>query len=423
VGKLEALDVNRLSDGVHADGDGLFLQVRGNARSWILRYSIAGKSKYLGLGSTSTVSLKQARLDAGAKRREIDAARKGERGAIDPIEERQQARQAKKAAKAIVNKTFGEAAKAYIEAHGSKWSNAKHAWQWGQTLERAYKVFGDVFVRDVTRAQILDVLKPIWKKYPETASRLRGRIETVLDFADANGWREEGTNPARFRPISMALGDQDKVIRPRPSIPYQQMPEFMRDLRSRDMMSARALELQILCTTRGRETVDAEWSEIDWKAKTWTVPASRMKGRKGKRREHVVPLSSAALDLLRKLDAEQRSGPAIFGVGVAAVEKLVKTMNADRQRQGRPQYVDPKQDNRPAVPHGLARATFRTWAFEQRPDVPREIAEMCLAHTIGSDVERAYQRSDGRDMRRELMQSWANHCGPAPDGNVVSLRK
>ncbi len=420
---LAPLDVTRLPDGMHADGQGLFLQVRGRSRSWILRYTLGGKSKYLGLGSVKDVSLKQARLDAGAKRRQIDDARKGERGAVDPVEERKQARQALQAAKTTVTvKTFKQAAEAYLEVNKTKWLNAKHRWQWGQTLERAYAVFGTVPVADVTRAHVLELLRPIWRTIPETARRLRGRIETVLDFAEANEWRPADNNPARQKPVSMALGDQDAMVEPHPSLPYERMGEFMGDLRRRSTLSAYALELQILCATRpGRETLDAEWREIDWEARTWTIPKQRMlKGRrrKGAWHDHVVPLSPAALTLLRKL-YDQRSGDAIFGIGLAAVEKLVRTMNADRSKQGLSRFVDPKQDNRPVVPHGF-RSSFSTWRRDAT-SFSSELGELALAHAIGSDVERAYQRGDARDRRRDLMNSWAMHLGPVLAGNVVQM--
>jgi len=411
MGKLNAVDLTRLPDGNHFDGQGLMLQVRGNSRAWILRYSIAGKDRYLGLGSLKDISLKQARLDAGAKRREIDAARKGERGAVDPVDDRKRVRQEQKAATRKA-KTFKQAALDYIADNESKWSSGKHRWQWGRTLELyVYPAFGGIAVGEIERAHVLAALRPIWREYPETARRLRGRIETVLAYAEANEWRAAGSNPAAQKPIAMALGDQDSVVRKRPALPYSRMAEFMAELRTRVGLAARALEFQILTTTRGRETVEAKWSEVDWSAKTWTVPAARMKGRKGQKRAHLVPLSPAALALLRLL-YDQRSGDAIFGVSVEAMEKVIRTMNAKRAKLGLPLYGDAQQEDRPVVPHGVARASFRTWVSECT-DFPREVAEKALAHLVGDETERAYDRGDLLQKRAKLMDAWAAHCeGP-----------
>lgn len=410
---LDGVDLSALSEGNHRDGEGLLLQVRGESRSWILRYSIARKDRYLGLGSLKDIPLKKARLAAGKKRAEIDAARKGERGAVDPVDDRKRVRQETKAAR-IKAVTFKQAALDYIDTNKTKWTNPKHAWQWGRTLELyVFPACGGVAVGEIERSHVLNSLRPIWKKYPETARRTRGRIETVLAYAEANEWRAAGTNPAMQKPVSMALGDQNATKRKHPALPYVQMSDFIAELRHQGGIAARALELQILTTTRGRETTEACWSEIDWLAKTWTVPAARMKGKKKEKRAHVVPLSSSALALLRRLE-KQRTGAAIFGCTVAAVEKVIRTMNAKRGKAKLPLYVDPDQDDRPVVPHGVARASFRTWAFEQHSETPREIAEMCLAHTVGSDVERAYMRSNGLALRRALMGAWGAYCEGAP---------
>lgn len=405
---LDNVDLWKLSDGNHRDGEGLLLQVRGDSRSWILRYSIARKDRYLGLGSLRDVPLKKARLAAGKKRAEADAARKGERGAIDPVDDRKRVRQETKAAR-IKAKTFKEAALDYVASNETKWSNAKHTWQWGRTLELyVYPAFGGIAVGEVERSHVLNALRPIWKKYPETARRVRGRIETVLAFAEANEWRTPGTNPAMQKPVSMALGDQDATVRKHPALPYVRMAEFIADLRQQGGIAARALEFQILTTTRGGEAVGARWPEIDWDAETFTVPAERMKGRKKEKRKHVVPLSPSALALLRQL-TKQSTGEAVFYCGVAAVEKVIRTMNAKRQKAGLPLYADPVQGDRPVVPHGVARASFRTWASEET-QFPREIAEKALAHQVGDETERAYDRGDLLEKRRALMGAWASYC-------------
>lgn len=406
---LDGINLLKLPEGNHRDGEGLLLQVRGESRSWILRYSIARKDRYLGLGSLREVSLKKARLAAGVKRGEIDSARKGERGAVDPVDDRKRVRQETKAAR-VKAKTFKQAALDYIEVNKTKWTNPKHAWQWGRTLELyVYPVCGGVAVGEVERSHVLSSLRPIWKKYPETARRTRGRIETVLAYAEANEWRDPGTNPAMHKPVSMALGDQDATVRKHPALPYVRMAELIAELRQQGGIAARAFEFQILTTTRGREATDALWSEIDWKEKTFTVPAARMKAKKKERRAHIVPLSASAVALLRRLE-KVRTGPVIFGCTVAAVEKVIRTMNTKRMKAKLPLFVDPDQGDRPVVPHGVARASFRTWAFEKHPETPREIAEMCLAHTVGSDVERSYMRSDGLALRRALIGTWGAYC-------------
>lgn len=409
MGKLDKVDLNKLSHGNHSDGQGLFLQVRGNSRSWVLRYSMMGKDRNLGLGSLRDITLKQARLNAGAKRKEVDAARKGERGAIDPIDSRREVR-AEMEAKQRLGKTFKQAATDYISLNESKWTNDKHRWQWSNTLKLyVYPTFGSKPAALVDRQDVLAALKPIWKKYPKTARSVRSRIETVIDFAQANGWRPDNlANPALQRPIHHALGDQSATVRKQPALPYEQMMKFMADLRDCGGFAARGLEFQILTATRGREAMEAEWSEVDWKAKTWTVPWTRLKSNKKDRRDHVVPLSTAALALLRRL-FERRHGDAIFGVCVTATEMVIKRMNAARAIAGLPLYLDPDQDNRPVVPHGVARATFRTWVSEAT-DFSAELAEKALAHQVGGETERSYNRALLLEKRRKLMEAWGSYC-------------
>src|SRR5215467_5878658 len=395
---LETTDLWSLPDGLYPDqksaehaGLKLNLQVRGNARSWIVRH----KGKWHGNGSLKDTPLQKARMKAGALVLRLDEG-------DDPIAERKAKQEAERAAKlaATTGKSFKEAGEEYLRANDTKWTNDKHKWQWSQNLGRAYAAFGDKDVAAVNRQDVLALLRsdegqgPIWRAIPETARRLRGNVETVLDFADANGWRTEA-NPARFGPISMALGDQGEkaIVKPRPALPWASMPEFMADLRSRDTRAARALELTILCAFRGGEAVAAEWREIkhsaDWSTGTWTVPKERVgrKGKKGERRPHIVPLSPAALEVLRKLHDEQRSGEAIFGLTTAALEKLVKTMNAGRTKAKLPRYVDPNENNRDGVPHGF-RSSFRDWAGDVT-NWDRETIEFALAHGITDKTEAA----------------------------------
>lgn len=389
--KLGPLDVSRLTvAGVHAVGEvpGLSLQVvESGARSWILRLTVGGKRREMGLGGYPAVTLAEARSKARELREQAD------RG-VDPIEQRRAARSALKAAQASAV-TFEQAAKAYIESHESTWKNAKHAQQWRNTLEQyAYSAIGSALVRDVELPQVLACLEPIWKTKTETASRLRGRIESVLDWATARGYRE-GLNPARWR------GHLDKLLA-RPSklaktehhvaLPIDQMADFIASLRAVQSTGARALEFAILTAARSGEVRGATWDEIDMRAKVWTIPAERMKAG----REHRVPLSDAALQLLKGLS--KVAGADLVFVSPRGGQLSDMTLTAVLRRM-----------EVAAVPHGF-RSTFRDWAAE-RTNYPREVAEMALAHTIENKVEAAYRRGDLFDKRRHLMNDWASFIG------------
>lgn len=401
--ELGALAVGKLTaPGLHFVGvvPGLALQVTASgARSWTLRVVIAGKRRDMGLGGYPEVTLANAR-DKAREAREL--IRQG----VDPIQRQQAAQSAMRAAVAEAL-TFKDCAEKYIKAHRAGWKNAKHAQQWENTLEQhAHPVLGPVLVRDVKLPQVLAVLEPIWTTTNETAVRLRGRMELVLDWAAARGLRD-GLNPARWR------GHLDKLL-PKPSkvnnrehhsaLPASEVGGFMVRLRAADGIGARALEFAILTAARSGEVRGATWAEVDCDAAIWTVPAERMKAGK----EHRVPLSAEALTLLAalpKMAATELVFPAPRGgllsdMTLAAVLRRMKV---------------------PAVPHGF-RSTFRDWASE-RTNYPREAAEMALAHAIGDKVEAAYRRGDLFEKRRMMMADWARFlAAPETQAKVIDMQ-
>jgi integrase len=433
VGKLTALKVAReLPAGMYADGAGLYLQVTSaGAKSWIYRFSLNGKAREMGLGSLSAISLADARLEAGKCRRLRQDGR-------DPIEARkaERAQRALDAAKAL---TFSEAAASYVAAHRAGWKNAKHAAQWESTLATyAAPVIGKLSVQAVDTDLVLKVLEPIWKTKPETAVRVRGRIEAILDWAKVRGLRQ-GENPARWRGhLDHLLPARSKVrkVRPHPALPYAEVGTFMADLRSRSGIAARALELVILCAARtgdiiGNDRDDKppmQWSHVDLAQRVWTIPSTKTDT------EHRVPLSDAAVALLREMktlelgevvfpgEATRRKPAARPPLSNMAMTTVIRRMNEERVARKVPRYVDPKQGNRDITVHGF-RSTFRDWAAE-RTNFPSEVVEMSLAHAVGDKVEAAYRRGDLFDKRRQLMAEWATYCGtPAAAGdNVTPIR-
>lgn len=369
------------------------------ARSWSLRISVAGKRREMGLGGFPDVTL------ADARRRARDEREKADKG-IDPITERKAAASALRAqlAKAL---TFKAAALAYIETHEPSWRNAKHAEQWRNTLASTYPTIGVMQVRDVALPHVLAVLQPIWKTKTETASRLRGRIESVLDWATARGYRE-GLNPARWKGhLDQLLPAPGKITKAghHAAVPVGAIGTFMRTLRGQEGVGAKALEFVILTAARSGEARGATWAEIDLDGATWTVPGDRMKMRK----EHKVPLSNPALALLQGLPrvaGTDLAFPAPRG-GVLSDMTLVAVM----RRMGVA-----------AVPHGF-RSTFRDWCSE-RTNYPREVAEMALAHAIGDKVEAAYRRGDLFEKRRSMMADWAKFLAvPEVKASVVPINR
>ena len=402
--ELGALAVSKLKEpGMHPVGKvaGLYLQVLSPAaRSWILRVMVGEKRRELGLGSYPAVSLKEAHTKAQAERDKISVG-------IDPILQRREAASNLRANQAL-EMTFEVAAKRFMDAKSSEWKNPKHGDQWRNTLETyAYPLIGRLYVRHIGREHVMQVLEPIWLTKNETASRLRGRIEAILSWSKVKGYRS-GENPAAWRGnLENLLSKPSKVqkVRNHPALPIAEIGEFMPRLRAIDANGARCLEFAILTAARSGEARGACFGEIDWEANVWRVPAERMKAKK----EHRVPLSAAAVALLKSMPRSKDHDfifPSPRGKVLSDMTLLMMV-----RRLG----VD-------AVPHGF-RSTFRDWAGE-RTNYPRELAEVALAHVKGDATEAAYWRSDVLEKRRRMMDDWAQFIEkPAPKGSVIPLQK
>ncbi len=403
---LTAKEVEKLAArGRHAVGPGnLYLQISSfDTKSWVLRYMVDGKARMMGLGSIDRFTLKEARERAREARQLISDG-------IDPIDVRREQR-ARRRAEAARRITFDEAAEKYIAAHRPAWKNRKHADQWESTLESyASPVIGGLDVADVDTAHIMKILEPIWTSKTETASRLRGRVELVIDWSTARGFRS-GENPARWRGhLDKLLPPPSKVqrIRHHPAMAYSDVPKFIVKLRDREGIGALALEFTILTAVRTSETIGARWSEIDLAKKVWAIPAERMKAAHA----HRVPLCDRAIEILNSLPREASADPFIFpgmrkgrALSNMAMLNLVKTMT----------------DNAYTV-HGF-RSSFRDWAGEET-NFPREICEAALAHKIKDKAEAAYRRGDALERRRKLMEAWSNYIDrPREPGKVLSLHK
>jgi integrase len=391
---------------MYADGAGLYLQVTGDGgKSWIYRFSLRGKPREMGLGSLTAVSLADARAKAATCR----ALRQD---GVDPIEARraQHAQAALDAAKAI---TFKEAAERYIAAHKAGWKAAKHAGLWENTLVTyAYPVIGKVSVQAVDTGLVLKILEPIWSTKPETAGRVRGRIEAVLDWAKSRGLRR-GENPARWRGhLQYQLPARSKVrrVKHHAALPYADLPAFMVALREQDGIGARALEFTILTASRTGEIIGATRDEANAAEKLWTVPAVRMKAG----REHRVPLSSRAVAILEEM-TDPRNGQHKF---VFPGGKHGKPLSNMAMAQ-----VLKRMERDGITVHGF-RSTFRDWAAE-RTGYPNEVVEMALAHAVSDKVEAAYRRGDLFEKRRRLMDDWEAYCNEPKvegQGEVVPMR-
>jgi integrase len=402
---MAAVDVSRcVTPGFHNVGGvaGLYLQVfESGARSWILRIKVGTKRRDMGLGGFPDVSLADARKKAKEMREVVSDGG-------DPIENRRAARSARLASQAAAV-SFKFCALAYIDAHEAGWRNTKHAQQWRNTLETyAYPVMGDVLVRDVALPQVMSILEPIWKTKTETASRLRGRIESVLDWATSSGYRE-GLNPARWKGhFDTLLAKPGKVAKAvhHPALSLGEMGDFMQALRQREGMGARALEFSILTAARSGETRGATWEEIDMDAALWIIPGNRMKAGA----EHRVPLSEPALAVLKAV-------PRMAGTDLVFSAPR-GGMLSDMSLTAVTRRMDAA-----CVPHGF-RSTFRDWCAE-RTNYPRDLAEMALAHAIGDKVEAAYRRGDMLEKRRRMMVEWAAFCAkPEPKkGEVIPMHK
>jgi integrase len=387
---LTALKIRQnLKPGMYADGLGLYLKVRdGNSKSWIFRYRTGGRLRDMGLGPFHTVSLAEAREKA-------EVCRAMRFKGLDPLEERHKEQQARsiEAAEAV---TFEKCAESYITAHKDGWKNGKHAEQWTTTLQAyVYPIFKDKPVAAIDGDLVLKVLQPIWKEKTETASRIRGRIERILDWARAMKYRT-GDNPARWKGhLDHLLPKRSRVatVNHHAALPIDETPGFIQLLQREETVVARAFEFCILNATRTNETMGMRWSEYDEKAQLWAVPAARMKAG----RDHRIPLAKRSQHILAEMH-EIRINDFVFPGGVKdrPLSAMAFLMLLRRL----------KRDDITA--HGF-RSTFRDWAAE-RTDFPSEVVEMALAHTIGNKVEAAYRRGDLFDKRRQLAEAWAAFC-------------
>jgi integrase len=392
-GRLTARKVETAKAGKYSDGGGLYLLVAdGGSRKWVLRFMKHGRAREMGLGSAREVALAEAREAAANARKLI---REGK----DPISERKRTGGVP---------TFGEMADQVRESLSAGFRNERHKAQWKSSLATYAAPLRDKPVDTITIDDVLAVLKPIWTDRAETASRVRGRIEKVLDAAKAKGFRQ-GENPARWRGhLDHLLPKQSKLERGHhAAMPYEHVAAFVGRLRESDSVTALALEFCILTAARSGEVLGTRWSEIDLGKKIWTLSANRMKAG----REHRVPLSERAVAILRRL-AETRTGDFVFpgqrkdrpSLSDRVMNRTLRRMNADT-----------------ATVHGF-RSSFRDWAGNET-HYPRDLIETALAHVIGDKAEQAYRRSDALEKRRNLMEAWAAYCEPKAKSNVLRLHK
>lgn len=399
---LTAIQVTKLTKpGLYGDGGGLTLQItKAGVKSWLFRFMREGKAYGMGLGPTHTFSLAEARQKALAARKLLAEG-------LNPLTEKKE----KLLAAALVRArmmSFDQCSKAYIEAHKSSWKNAKHLDQWTNTLATyASPVFGQLPVAEVDTAFVVKCLAPIWQTKTETASRLRGRIESVLGWAATSGYRT-GENPARWKGhLENLLANISKTSRTKnhPSLPWQRIGDFMAALKAREGNASRATAFTILTACRSGEVRGAQWTEFDFNEKVWTIPAKRMKAH----REHQVPLSDAALAVLASMPQSAEfvfpgtKGQILSDMSLTAV---IRRMNGE---ESKPVWVDTAGEG--ITVHGF-RATFRMWTAETTA-YPREVAEHALAHKLPDAVERAYQRGTQFLKRQSLMAEWGAYCTAA----------
>ena len=387
--ELSALEVSRICEqGLHFVGNvpGLILQVKGASRSWILRIPIGGKRRDVGLGGYPAIGLAQARNSARDIRIKVVQG-------IDPIQERRNQQAALRVAQGK-QKTFHEVASGFLGDRSPGWRNPKHRQQWENTLAvYAVPEIGNLFVKDIELAHILNILRPIWTTKTETASRLRGRLENVLDWAKVHGYRE-GENPARWKgnlDMILPAPNKTKKVKHHKALPYSQVGSFMVDLRNRSGIAAKALEFTILTATRSGEVRGATWQEIDISKAEWTIPSERMKAGK----EHRIPLSSQVIELLKGIPVgganeiifKAPRGGMLSDMSLGAVLKRMKIQ---------------------VTTHGF-RSTFRDWAGETTA-FTREVIEHALAHQLQDKAEAAYARGTLLVKRRKLMEAWSIYC-------------
>ena len=408
--KLTVLTISRARrDGRYGDGGGLYLQVDGGSKSWLFRYKRGEQTHYMGFGPVDMVSIDEARARALECRKLLHAG-------LNPVAARE-AERAKRQLEAARTLTFDACVDAYLKAHKAGWRNPKHRQQWENTLKTyASPMFGGLPVRDIDVALVMRVIEPIWSTKPETASRLRGRIESVLGWATIRGYRS-GDNPARWRGrLDHLLPARNKVrdIKHHAALPYAELPAFMAALHGREGNAARALEFLILTSVRtgdiiGNNRDDAppmKWEHLDLRAQLWTIPKTKANT------EHRVPLSSAAAALLKRVASESGADGIVFR-GIRPGEALSNgSMLRVLDRMGRDDLTV----------HGF-RATFKTWASE-RTNFAREVIEAALAHAISDKLEAAYRRGDFLEKRKRLMTAWAEFCiMAAPEtGQLLRLK-
>jgi integrase len=403
INRLSGADLRRSTPGTYGDGNNLYLQVSVSKtdskqinRSWVFRYSAGAKTIEMGLGSAAVVGLKEAREQA----REYCALRL--RG-IDPKQHRDDQRAAATAA-SMKSITFEAAAHSYIAAHRDEWRSEQHAQEWPRSLAKyVFPTLGSLPVATIDTPLVVKALKPAWEKVPETAARLRGRVESILDWCTVSGFRQ-GDNPARWSGHLEYLlaAPRKRRVEHLPAMSWRELPAFMEGLRAIDNIAARALEFAILTAARSGEIFGAVWPEIDTNAKTWIIPRERMKSG----REHRVPLVLRAMQILKQM--QQYQGQHVFpgtkggGLGESAFRKLLASLGHSN-----------------ITVHGF-RSSFRDWAGEAT-NFPREICEAALAHVTGDRVEQAYRRGDALEKRRKLMEAWAGFCSrPATAGATVT---
>jgi len=404
INRLSVLKINKLnSSGYFVDGGGLILQVSKNkSKSWIFKFDYRGKRHEMGLGSLATVNLKDAREKARICRLKLLEG-------INPLVDKKQSLRliAKNSAGMM---SFEDCANSYIKAHKSSWKNPKHLQQWENTIKTyAIPIIGKLNASDIETAHIRKILDPIWHTKTESAVRLRGRIETILDWAKVAGYRE-GENPARWSGHLEQMFPAPNKIKeeiPHPALPWNQISTFMGILRTKEDLSAKACEFGILTATRTNEIILAKWSEIDFERKIWLLSAERMKSNK----EHRVALSTQVIDLLNSLE---KNGSYIFKsrgkdehLSNNAILTLLNRLHQAQKKLDGIGWIDPKY-NRKIVMHGF-RSTFNDWGLESG-GFPSELIDHALAHKLSDKVQQAYQRGDMLDKRFLLMQAWADFC-------------
>ena len=414
--ELSALSVAKIKgNGRHAVGgvNGLHLRIVNDSRAWVLRVVVGqrfdenGKQQLhrrdIGLGSYPEVSLAEARAKAHEMKAQI-------RNGNDPIKQKQDQLQALRIQK-LRNRTFRECAQIVIANKSRELKNQKHIAQWSTTLETyIYPTLGDINIGTITKVDIAEVLRPIWIEKNETAKRIRGRIETIFDYAKAMEYFE-GDNPAEWKGnLEPILGNLKQESRPHPSLPYEQVAEFIQHLRQKKGISPKALEFAILTACRSGEIFGAKWQEIDFKNKVWIIPKERMKAEK----EHRVPLSQQAINLLESIQDHTQAQDFIFPaprtgemLSDMSLTTLIKRMHEQKLKEDGLGYIDPKQ-NRIITTHGF-RSTFRDWSAD-KTDYPREVCEHVLAHKLPDEVEAAYLRGAYLEKRKSLMADWAKFC-------------